>query len=344
MSQNGKSRRRTWSRFPAERRVPSEYEAVTHDLHYHVGKEVPFEASPSVPWNQWTIKYRNNSAVQLQNPNGFRDPDALIYRTYVETQDDREIYVDGLLAEFSQLHADAGLPGDWVASLREWYTPFRYVGHALQMAAQYVVQMAPSSYVSNCAGFQAADELRRVQRIAYRTKELSLTHPTLGVGESDRATWEDGPSWQPLREVIEKLLVARDWAEAFVRLNLVVKPLVDDAFLGVGSEAARAAGDQLLALMNDDLYLDCQRSRRWSAALVNHMVSDTAANRSVISDWVAQHSPEVHEAVVTMLEPLKAHGVASEEASLTIRERHENFLQLMGLTPAGEIHAPALAN
>jgi toluene monooxygenase system protein E len=217
------------------------------------------------------------------------------------------------------------------------------VGHALQMMAQYLVQMAPSSYISNSAGFQAADELRRVQRIAYRTRELDIAHPGLGIGD-DRATWEDGSSWQPLREVVEKLLVVKDWGEAFVRLNLVVKPLVDEAFLGVGSRAARTAGDQLLALINDDLYLDAQRSRRWTAALVNFMVADTPANRTVISDWVAEHSPDAHEAAVRMFEPLKAHGVVGEEVSLAIRERHETFLQTMGLTPAGEFQASALAN
>lgn len=343
MSQNGKSRHRTWSRFPTERRLPSEYEVVTHDLHYHADNDVPFEMASGVPWNEWTRAYRNNSAVQIKNPNGFRDPDALIYRTYVEMQDDREIYVDGLLAEFSSLNADAELAPHWVETLREWYTPFRYVGHALQMTAQYLVQMGPSSYVSNAAGFQAADELRRVQRLAYRTRELALAHPSLGLGD-DRVTWEDGSSWQPLREVVEKLLVAKDWAEAFVRLNLVVKPLVDEAFLGVGSRAARLAGDQLLALVNDDLYLDAQRSRRWSTALVNFMVSDTPENRAVISDWVAEHSPAAHEAAVRMLEPLKAHGVVGEEVSLAIRERHENFLATMGLTPAGEVQASARAH
>jgi hypothetical protein len=45
-----------------------------------------------------------------------------------------------------------------------------------------------------------------------------------------------------------------------------------------------------------------------------------------------------------MFEPLKAHGVVGEEVSLAIRERHETFLQTMGLTPAGEFQASALAN
>jgi len=41
------------------------------------------------------------------------------------------------------------------------------------MRAAYVAQMAPSSRITNCASFQTGDEMRRVQRIAYRTVQLA---------------------------------------------------------------------------------------------------------------------------------------------------------------------------
>jgi hypothetical protein len=64
----------------------------------------------------------------------------------------------------------AALEPDWVEALRSGYTPFCYAGHALLMAATYVLSMAPSSYISNAIAFQEGDELRRIQRIAYRAR------------------------------------------------------------------------------------------------------------------------------------------------------------------------------
>jgi hypothetical protein len=53
-------------------------------------------------------------------------------------------------------------------------------------------------------------------------------------------------AWQPLRMAIEKLLICYDWAESFVALNLVLKPLVDEVFMNHLSDLALRKGDYLL--------------------------------------------------------------------------------------------------
>ena len=59
---------------------------------------------------------------------------------------------------------------------RSLVCPFRFPTHGLQMLASYIAQMAPASRITNCASFQAGDELRRQQRIAYRTAQLRTSH------------------------------------------------------------------------------------------------------------------------------------------------------------------------
>src|SRR4029077_11330578 len=116
--------------------------------------------------------------------------------------------------------------------------------------------------------FQAADELRRIQWVAYRAKALSLTHDAELASTADaRQCWEEDPVWQPLREAVEKMLIAYDWGEAFAALNLTIKPVFDAVFNVVLAELARGHGDTLLALMVDDFELDSERSRDWSTAL-----------------------------------------------------------------------------
>ncbi|MFC5993844.1 hypothetical protein ACFQE5_06415 [Pseudonocardia hispaniensis] len=291
-------KRRSWSRY-TERKVPTEYEFVSHDLHWHYKPgQSPWEMSPDHVWNRWYVEHRNESPFRCADWNRFRDPDMLVYRTYVRMQDEAETYVDGLIDDHEGRGSYAALTPEWLRALRGGYTPFRYLGHALLMSATYVMSMAPSSYISNAVAFQAGDELRRIQRIAYQTRQLQLHHPDLGLGDDDRARWERDAAWQPLRKVVELLLAERDWGKVFTQLNFVVKPAVDAVFNLRLAEAAAANGDDLTAMLHRNLQLDTIRSRRWSIALAEVAIEDTADNRPLIAGWVEEIRAGVVDAVV----------------------------------------------
>ncbi|GEL24811.1 hypothetical protein PSU4_37650 [Pseudonocardia sulfidoxydans NBRC 16205] len=54
-------KRRSWSRY-SERRIPTEYEFVSHDLHWHYKPgQTPWEMSPDHVWNRWYVEHRNDS-------------------------------------------------------------------------------------------------------------------------------------------------------------------------------------------------------------------------------------------------------------------------------------------
>jgi toluene monooxygenase system protein E len=296
-------KRRSWSRF-TEAKSPNEYEAVTHDLHWHYKPgEPPWEMSPRWFWNEWYTKYRNESPFACSDWNRFRDPDKLVYRSYIARQEQGELYLDGIVEEFEGRNAFAGMASRWIDVLASTYTPFRYAGHALMMAATYVMHMAPSSYISNVAAFQAGDELRRVQRIAYQTRLLQIARHDDTIGD-DRVKWEEAEQWQPLRRCLEQLLVVRDWGEAFTRLNFVVKPMVDAAFNLALAEAAERNGDLMTALMHRHLQSDSARSVAWSTALVKVATRDVPENSEVLARWIGQAAPSVFEAVIDAIAPL----------------------------------------
>ena len=214
--------RKTYSRLAAGRRVPLEYELVSTDLHYN--HPMRFELTAGNPVVAWYYRYREGSALRARSWERFSDPRRTTYRVYTQLQDSREDVIDGLLREIDDTAYDRDLDQKWVRFLDRWYAPLRYPVHGLQMLAAYVAQMAPASRVTNCAAFQSADELRRVQRIAYRTVQLGGPPPETGTAGRHQAAWEDAAAFQPLRELIERALVAYDWGEAFTVTNLVIKP------------------------------------------------------------------------------------------------------------------------
>ena len=309
---------RTWSHLAGQRRRPSEYEIVSTDLLWSTDDAMPWALSPDIDMNKWYVKYRNESPLRHDDWDAFRDPDELVYRSYNVMQDGQEAYVDGLLADYAGNAHDAGLGADWVAALARLYTPARYPLHCLQMGAAYLVQIVPASTIENCAMFQCADQLRWVSRIAYRTRELANAWPDAGFVEGERGVWESDPCWQGFRELLERALVAYDWAEHFVALNLVAKPAFDEAFLRQLGRSARRNGDALLAQLLDAQWSDSERARRWTAALVD-FARRREGNDSVLADWLAEWTPLGDAAIDAYCAALPGNPEAAETAKAAAR-------------------------
>ncbi len=320
MSQPQPRKRRTWSDFGDIRRVPSEYEIVTHNLNFTAreGRASAFESNPTSPANMWFLTYRDRSPLQVEDWNNFRDPDELTYRKYVNIQDDQQTVVDGILDEFDKVNHDAKLSPRWAQALATVFTPGRFPAHAIQMTQTYLAAIAPSSYIINCGAFAAADMLRRVSTLAYRTRQLQLAHPEAGFASSERQTWETNASWQPTRRALETALVAYDWAECLVAANLVIRPTLDEVLLHQFGLIAKANGDELTWLLLSNLAMDSARNARWSVALAKYAISNRPENAAVIQRWVKRwetRADQAAEGLATLLAEMPENG---QDAALTI--------------------------
>ena len=214
---------------------------------------------------------------------------------------------------------DRNLDQEWVRFLDRWYSPLRFPVHGLQMLAACVAQMAPASRITNCAAFQSADELRRVQRIAYRTVQLS--GPPFEIGTArQQAAWEDAEAFQPLRGLIERALVAYDWGEAFTVTNLVIKPRIDRLVnQEIAGTLATANGDPILASIHFSLYEDARWHRAWTTALLRYLIDDTPANAEVVSGWIGKWSPLASRALEAFAGTLAEAPVPLDANAVTAR-------------------------
>jgi toluene monooxygenase system protein E len=282
--------RKTYTRLEAGRRVPREYELLSSDLHYN--HPFRFELPASNPVIAWYYRYREGSPLHARDWEAFADPRRTTYRDYNQLQDRREDVVDGLLREIDDTDYDQRLNEEWVRFLGHWYAPLRFPAHGLQMLAAYVGQLAPASRITNCASFQAADEIRRLQRIAYRTVQLTGQVADTESARRHQQTWEEADEFQPFREIVERALVTYDWGEAFVVLNAVIKPHVDRLLnQEIAGALAAANGDPILESIHFSLDEDARWHRQWSAALLRHAITDTPANAELVAGWIEQWRP-----------------------------------------------------
>ena len=284
------AQQKTYWHLLQQKRMPTEYEIVTSKLLCYTGEGFTgkrFELD--VPLQDWYKQFQQDSPLTCTSWDSFRDPRETTYTKYIEIQRNKEIFVDGILEEIELSGYDGQLSPRWLHVLSRVFAPLRYPGHGLQMVASYVGQMAPSGRIVITAALQAADEMRRVQRIAYRVRQLQHRYGSLGI--DSKARWQTDALWQPLRIAIEKLLTCYDWAESFVGLNVVLKPLVDELFMNHFSELALREGDYLLGQIFYSLNEDCQWHRAWTQALVRMVIEDNPRNIGTIQGWIEKWHP-----------------------------------------------------
>lgn len=234
----------------------------------------------------WYDKYQKASPLKCTSWEKFRDPRETTYTKYTQVQLEKEIFIDKILEEIEATGYDARLSGTWMYFLSRVFAPLRYPVHGMQMIAAYIAQMAPGGRIAITATMQLADEVRRIERMAYRARQLQFAYP--GFAEDSQARWERDPLWQPLRETLENLLVTYDWGEAFVGLNLVLKPIFDQLFMMVMGEAALRDGDYLLGQILYSLREDSLWQQRWTQALTGIAIEDTSANNEVIQRLIGK--------------------------------------------------------
>jgi toluene monooxygenase system protein E len=283
--------RRTYWHLESLGRKPGDYDIGTSNLLWYIGRG--FEVHG--PVEQWHARHNTNGAIAELDWDRFRDPRETTYTRYLDVQAAKETFVDGLLRSIDGTAYDRELPAPWVRFLDRVLAPMRFPIHGQHMVAAYVGQMAPSGRLVVAGLFQAADEMRRVQHLAYRTRQLQLAHD--GFASHSRGVWETDPLWQPLRQVVERLLVTFDWGEALVALNLVVKPLMDELFTTQLGRAALRQGDSVLDKILFSLHEDCVWHRAWTGSLVEFLLVERPRSRALLGEWIGRWTPPCATAV-----------------------------------------------
>lgn len=284
--------RRTYHHLEGRGRLPSEYEIASSRLLYY--PERGFAVRTEVAAFQRL--HQSASALKCRDFDRFHDPRATTYTRYTRIQREKELFVDGLFRSIEHGEHDKKLDPRWLWVLERSLPVLLYPGHALQMISAYIGQMIPSGRVLMASLFQAADEMRRVQRLAYRVRMLEKTHA--GFGRQGKAYWLTEPDLQPLRKLIETLLVTYDPGEAFVATNLVLKPLFDRFVATTLSRRAVDEGDALFAGVLRSLGEDNVWHRDWAAALARMLCEETGENTAAMRAIVRRFQPEARLAVM----------------------------------------------
>lgn len=205
-------------------------------------------------------------------------------------------YLEGMFSSWG-LRESSPMEAGWFLAWRDFSVPLLYTWHGLQMVAAYLGQLAPSGKITIVCAFQVADEIRRIQNLACRLGQLRRMNLKLCDTRSD--TWQKDPLWQPLRQLVEELLVTYDWSESFVALNLCLKPLLDHLFLRELPRLFEALEERTLMPLFDSFYTDSEWQLLWSRELIRVLFEAKPENRDVVKKILARWTPRAENVVQT---------------------------------------------
>jgi propane monooxygenase small subunit len=175
--------------------------------------------------------------------------------------------------------------------------------------------------INNAVAVAAAHKLRFAQDLALFNLDLSESDIDFD-GSAHKAVWQSEPTWQGVRENVELLTAAGDWAEALFATNIVFESLVgalfrSDLLMQVSARNGDYITPTIVGTGENDYNRDGNASRTLFAMLTKD-VEHGEANRAVLGEWLAHWVPislnaaqqlqpiwsQPHEKVVTFAESM----------------------------------------
>lgn len=269
---------RTYWHLQNSRTQPTAYDYGSNLLLYY--PQHGFSVDTSVA--RWFIEFQ--AQLNQSIPSGkFSDPRMTTYDSYIELQYQQELHVNQLLESMNDEVYIANFSDDWLHLLDNVLPQLRFPCHALQMQSAYLAHMFHDSKIVNVFLFQAADEMRQVQRFAYRTAQLRHVDSHFGLASKEK--WLQDPIWQPLRSMTEALLTTYNPIELFIFLNLCYKPAFEHLFLLEFSQIAQKNGDYLWTEVNKSLFQDCIWHQDIASTLWKILISTGNENKALLDKY-----------------------------------------------------------
>jgi toluene monooxygenase system protein E len=281
--------RRTYLCLEGARKKPSDYQITSTGLLYYPARG--FEVDTPV-WRHYQ-QFQQRGQLRSERWDELEDPAHFTYSTYVAERRDQEAFLDRLLERPAEPLSPELRP------LLGLLSALRFPLHGLQMVAAYVGALAPSGRISIAAALQAADELRRVQRLCQWLARSGV--PVVELDALGRELWQQSPAFQPLRQLVERLLVTYDWGKALVALNGIIKPVLDKLWFEHLVGVAERQRDEVLEKILSSLGDDGRWHEAWFIELSRLALDSDAGNRAALRRNVDEFRPLLARSVQALL-------------------------------------------
>ncbi|MEO9137836.1 MAG: phenol 2-monooxygenase [Jatrophihabitans sp.] len=240
------------------------------------------------------------SALRLTDPYNYTDPRQYYYTPYVTNRAALHDAFGKTLAYLEERELLARMPEAWRAVLASVVVPLRHYESGAQLVTVAGARFAYGTSLEQCCTFAAFDRIGNAQM-------LSRVGIALGVGTADILTtakqeWLDSDHLQPLRRLVEEIMIVDDWAEGVLAVDIIDSLIYPLLYTGL-DERALLEGAGAYSLFAQHLSTWFTDQRRWLDALVVAWRDDPdngESNRTHLDRIDSTWRPRAQEAVGTL--------------------------------------------
>ena len=240
----------------------------------------------------------------------------------------------------------------WIPIIAKHFSAWGHVDQGLGMYVFMPAQRtAMSNMHNNAISVNCMHKLRTAQDIMLYNMELMGIFGDEFDGETHQEVWLNDPSWQGVRENVERLMNIQnpsgssEWAEATFASNIVFEPLVGELFRSqFVMQFAPPHGDSVspsVIGVSEREFND--RDLRYTMDMMKDFLEDEThgeENKQIMQEWLAEWVPYSIQAAKG-LEPIwsesEVQPVSFEESFEQVKSRFEGILSELELRVPEEV-------
>jgi phenol hydroxylase P1 protein len=217
------------------------------------------------------------TALRFTDSYAYLDPRQYYYTPYVTARAAQHEAFGKTLSYLEERGLLEKVPAAWRSLVESVVVPLRHYESGAQLISVNGARFAYGTTLEQCCTYAAFDRIGNAQMLS--RMGLAVGGGGAEVLSAAKAAWLEGSHQQPLRRLVEEIMIIDDWAEGLLAVDLVdslIYPLLyhqlDDAALLNGAGAYSLITQHLATWYADQ--------RKWLDALLLAWVEDSAHGES----------------------------------------------------------------
>lgn len=268
-------------------------------------QEATFDVQPMVNFHYrpfWDPQHElydpRRTAIRMADWYTFKDPRQFYYGTWTITRAKQQDNAERNFSFVEKRDLLDLMSDEWRARVAAVLLPLRHVEFTANQNNCYIAAYGYGTAMTQTGAFAMMDHLGMAQYLS-RIGLLLDGNSGDALVESKRQ-WMEDEGWQPLRRMMEDMMVLEDWFEIYTAQNFVMNgllyPLIYDRFDLAVSEHGGSTLTMLTTFMVDWF----AESTRCVDAFMKTAAAESDANRQQLQAWCAQWTERAHEALAPL--------------------------------------------